>query len=58
MILRVILYWLLTMAIMFLVFLVIGSTKGSFTENMVILLAIAQSFAIALLVALLRKNNK
>ncbi|AIG27361.1 hypothetical protein [Brevibacillus laterosporus] len=58
MILRVILYWLLTMAIMFLVFLVIGSTKGSFIENMVILLAIAQSFAIALLVALLRKNNK
>jgi len=46
------------MAIMFLVFLVIGSTKGSCIENMVILLAIAQSFAIALLVALLRKNNK
>ncbi|MED2005518.1 hypothetical protein P4V86_19545 [Brevibacillus laterosporus] len=58
MVLRVILYWLLTMAIMFLVFLVIGSTKGSFIENMVILLAIAQSFTIALLVALLRKNNK
>ncbi|WP_175393419.1 hypothetical protein [Brevibacillus laterosporus] len=58
MILRVILYWLLTMAIMFLVFLVIGSTKGSFIENMVILLAIAHSFTIALLVALLRKNNK
>ncbi|WP_157452912.1 hypothetical protein [Brevibacillus sp. SKDU10] len=58
MILRVILYWLLTMAIMFLVFLVIGSTKGSFVGDMVILLAIAQSFTIALLVALLRKNNK
>ncbi|GIO00527.1 hypothetical protein J5TS2_11950 [Brevibacillus halotolerans] len=56
MILRVILYWLLTMAIMFLVFLVIGSTKGSFIENMVILLAIAQSFTITLLVALLRKK--
>ncbi|MCR8939371.1 hypothetical protein O0555_18825 [Brevibacillus laterosporus] len=56
MILRVILYWLLTMAIMFLVLLIIGSTKGSFIGDMVILLAIAQSFTLALLVALLRKK--
>ncbi|MCG7316398.1 hypothetical protein [Brevibacillus laterosporus] len=58
MILRAFLYWLLTMAIMFLVFIVIGNIKGTFIELMVILLAIAQAFTIALLVALLRKNNK
>ncbi|TPG89170.1 hypothetical protein EEL32_06845 [Brevibacillus laterosporus] len=33
------------------------STKGTFLENMSILLAIAQAFTIALLVTLLRKNR-